>query len=67
MARPSGENKREVTAYVPERIMLEVELLLPRDTLTRKIKHGALSQYITMLIANDLRSRAGNKENIHAN
>lgn len=66
MGRPIGEQKREVTAYVPERIMLEVELLLPRDTLTRKLKHGALSQYITMLIANDLKLRAGSKENIHA-
>lgn len=67
MGRPLGEQKREVSVYVPERIMLEVELILPRDTLTRKLKHGAMSTYITRLITDDLRSRAGNKEEQSAN
>lgn len=68
MARPSGEPKREISVYVPERLMLEVELLLPRDTLTLKLKHGALSTYIASLVAADLGVRAKNsKENSNAN
>lgn len=63
MANPKGrprysDRRRPLELQIPVTLAHEIELFLPRDTLTRKVRHGAWSQYFISLAREDLSRRA---------
>lgn len=58
---PTGIPHRAKELWLPEQLLLEVEMYLPRDTLTGKIQHGAWSDYVARLLREDLASKARGK------
>ena len=63
MANPKGrprytDRRRSLELQIPVQLAHEIELFLPRDTLTRKVRHGAWSHYFISLAKEDLSRRA---------
>lgn len=64
---PNAIAHRSIELWLPINMLLEVEVYLPRDTLTGKVKHGAWSAYFSQLAREDLERKAQAQGVQHAN
>jgi hypothetical protein len=55
---PSGVPHRSIELWLPVALLHEIEIYLPRDSLSGKTKHGAWSTYFAQLARADLGKRA---------
>ena len=58
--KPTPFPTRKLEITLPESLLLEIEVYLPRNTLTGKVLHGAWSLYFTTLLRRDLETKARN-------
>lgn len=56
--RPTGIPHRSIELWLPEHLLLEVQVYLPKDTLTGKVKHGAWSAHVAQLLRASLEQKA---------
>lgn len=55
---PNAIPHKSIELWLPAKMLLEVQVYLPRDLITGKVKHGAWSAYFTQLAREDLERKA---------
>lgn len=63
---PNAIPHKSIELWLPAKMLLEVQVYLPRDLITGKVKHGAWSAYFSQLAREDLERKA-QKETQNAN